>query len=136
MDDFSVTFENGRVVKVQAKKNEDVLRKMTETDEGAARLGEVALVPNSSPISQSGLMFYNTLFDENAASHIALGSSYRETMKNGEGMSDEEFKAVGGNDSLIHTDFMIGSDAMDVDGVRADGTIEAVMRGGEWAFEV
>ena len=136
MDDFSVTFENGRVVKVQAKKNEDVLRKMTETDEGAARLGEVALVPNSSPISQSGLMFYNTLFDENAASHIALGSSYRETIKNGEGMSDEAFEAAGGNDSLIHTDFMIGSGKMDVDGVRVDGTIEAVMRGGEWAFEV
>ncbi|MCH7662985.1 MAG: aminopeptidase [Chloroflexi bacterium] len=136
MDDFSVTFENGRVVKVQAKKNEDVLRKMTETDEGAARLGEVALVPNSSPISQSGLMFYNTLFDENAASHIALGSAYRETIKNGEGMSDEEFESAGGNDSLIHTDFMIGSGEMDVDGIHEDGGIEAVMRGGEWAFKV
>ncbi|MEK6256576.1 MAG: aminopeptidase, partial [Chloroflexota bacterium] len=88
MDDFSVTFENGRVTKVQAKKNEEVLRKMIETDEGAARLGEVALVPHSSPISQSGLLFYNTLFDENASNHIALGSAYRETMKNGESMSD------------------------------------------------
>lgn len=136
MDNFSMTFENGRVVKVQAKKNEEVLRKMTETDEGAARLGEVALVPHSSPISQSGLLFYNTLFDENASSHIALGSSYRETVKDGEGMSDEEFESAGGNDSLIHTDFMIGSEEMDVDGIKEDGSTEAVMRDGEWAFDL
>lgn len=136
MDDFSVTFENGRVTNVSAKKNEEVLRKMIETDEGAARLGEVALVPHNSPISQSGLLFYNTLIDENASNHIALGSSYRETMKNGEGMSDTEFAETGGNDSLIHTDFMIGSGEMDVDGVNQDGSIEAVMRNGEWAYEV
>ncbi len=134
IEDFSLTFENGRVVHATAKKGEDTLKKMIATDEGAARLGEVALVPYSSPISASGIMFYNTLFDENAASHLALGRAYRFTMKDGAAMSQEEFAAAGGNFSLIHTDFMIGSQQMDIDGITLDGTPEPVMRGGEWAF--
>ena len=136
VEDFTVTFENGRAVKVIAKKGEDDLRKLIETDENAVRLGEAALVPNSSPISQSGIQFYNTLFDENAASHIALGSAYRSSIKGGEDMTDEEFAANGGNKSLIHTDFMIGSGKMDIDGICDDGTLEPVMRSGEWAFDV
>jgi aminopeptidase len=133
--DFSLTFENGHVVKVSAKQGENALRKLTETDEGAGRLGEIALVPHSSPISQSGLLFYNTLFDENAANHVALGRAYPDTIEGGSSMSPEAFGAAGGNQSLIHVDFMIGSGKMDVDGVKADGSTEAVMRQGEWAFQ-
>jgi len=136
IEDFSVTFERGRAVKVSAGKGETTLRKLIETDEGAARLGEIALVPHGSPISQSGLLFYNTLFDENAANHIALGRAYPDTIKDGSAMSPEAFAAAGGNVSLIHVDFMIGSGQMDVDGVMADGVSEPVMRRGEWAFEV
>jgi aminopeptidase len=134
IEDFSLTYEQGRVVKVTAKKGEAVLQKLIETDEGSARLGEVALVPHSSPISQSGLLFYNTLFDENASNHIALGRAYRFCLEDGTHMTDEEFAAAGGNDSLTHVDFMIGSADMDVDGLTRDGVVEAVMRGGEWAF--
>ncbi|MCK4450855.1 MAG: aminopeptidase [Anaerolineae bacterium] len=135
IEDFSLTFADGRVVKASAAKGEEVLRKLIETDEGASRLGEVALVPHSSPISQSGLLFYNTLIDENAANHIALGEALRFFMEGGEAKSDDEFAAAGGNYSLIHVDFMIGSGEMDVDGLTEDGTAEPVMRGGEWAFE-
>ncbi len=136
IEDFSVTFENGRAVKVTAKKGEDDLRKLIETDENASRLGEVALVPNSSPINQSGILFYNTLFDENASCHIALGNAYRTSIEGGADMSNEEFAEAGGNKSLIHTDFMIGSAEMDIDGIKEDGTREPVMRKGEWAFDV
>jgi aminopeptidase len=111
------------------------LRQLIETDPGAARLGEIALVPDNSPISQSGLLFYNTLFDENAASHIAVGSAYKFTLDGGEAMSGEAFGRAGGNQSATHVDFMIGSAALDVDGVRADGVVEPVMRRGDWAFE-
>jgi len=136
IEDFSITFENGRAVKVTAKKGEADLRKLIETDENAARLGEAALVPSSSPIAQRGHLFYNTLFDENAASHIALGNAYRTSIKGGDDMTDEEFAANGGNKSLIHVDFMIGSNQLDVDGIRKDGTHEPVMRAGEWAFDI
>ena len=136
IEDFTIRFENGRVVNYSAKKGEESLRKLLETDENAVRLGEVALVPNSSPISQSGILFYNTLFDENAASHIALGNAYRTSIQGGDEMSDEEFAANGGNKSLIHVDFMIGSGEMDIDGLCEDGTREPVMRAGEWAFDV
>ncbi len=136
MDEFTVRFENGRAVKVSAKKGEANLQRLIETDEHAGRLGEVALVPNSSPISQSGITFYNTLFDENASNHIALGSAFKNTLKNGEDMTDEEFQSRGGNKSLIHVDFMIGSGDMNIDGIRQDGTREAVMRKGEWAFSL
>ena len=112
------------------------LHKLLETDEGASRLGEVALVPHSSPISQSGLLFYNILIDENASNHIALGRAYKFGLENGEVMSDDEFAAFGGNHSLIHIDCMIGSGEMDVDGLTEDGTGEPLMRGGEWAFDV
>jgi aminopeptidase len=109
-----------------------VLSKVLETDEGSRRLGEVALVPNSSPISQSGLLFLNTLFDENASSHIALGQSYSKCIKNGGAMSEEELTAKGANTSLIHIDWMIGSGQVDVDGVTVGGLPEPLMRGGEW----
>jgi aminopeptidase len=130
--DFTVRFTAGRVVEVTAARGEAVLRTMVAADEGAARLGEVALVPHSSPISQAGRLFYNTLFDENAASHVALGAAYRFTMKGGEAMTDEAFAGAGGNRSMIHVDFMIGNGDLDVDGVRADGTSQAMMRNGDW----
>jgi aminopeptidase len=134
IEDFSIRFAAGRVVGFAATHGESVLRQLVNTDEGAARLGEVALVPHSSPISQSGLLFYNTLFDENAASHVALGSAYRFTLKDGESMSDDAFAQAGGNRSATHVDFMIGSGELDVDGVLADGSLEPVMRAGEWAI--
>ena len=133
VEGFELRFDRGRVAEIKAEKNEEVLRKIVETDDGAARLGEVALVPHGSPISKSGILFFNTLFDENASSHVALGRSYRICVVGGEDMSDEEFARAGGNDSLMHVDFMIGSDATDVDGIAKDGSIEPLMRGGEWA---
>jgi aminopeptidase len=133
IDGFAVTFERGRIVRMTADKNPDTLQRLLDTDDGARRLGEVALVPHSSPISQSGLLFYNTLFDENAASHVALGNAYKFTLKGGNDMSDAEFEQAGGNRSAVHVDFMIGSGELDVDGVLADGTSEPVMRKGEWA---
>ncbi len=135
IDDFSLTFQEGKVVDLKAGKGEATLRKMIETDEGAARLGEVALVPNSSPISQMNVLFYNTLFDENASCHLALGAAYHNTMKDGPFMSEEDYEAAGGNSSLVHTDFMMGSAEMNIDGIRADGSREPVMRQGEWAFD-
>ncbi len=129
-------FENGRVVHAQARTNEAILQQMIATDEGAARLGEIALVPDSSPISRSGLLFYNTLYDENASSHLALGRAYKFNYTGGLDLSDEQFAAVGGNQSLIHVDFMIGSAQMDVDGLTEDGRAEPLMRKGEWAFDV
>jgi aminopeptidase len=134
IDGFSVTFERGRVVSMTAERNADTLQRLLDTDEGARRLGEVALVPHSSPISQSGLLYYNTLFDENAASHIALGNAYKFTLKGGKEMSDEAFETAGGNRSAVHVDFMIGSGDLDVDGVLPDGSTEPLMRKGEWAI--
>ncbi len=136
IDGFRVRFERGRVVEASATQGEAVLRKMLETDDGARSLGEVALVPHSSPISQSGIMFYNTLLDENCASHFAFGRAYKFTMDGGETLSDEAFIAAGGNMSLIHVDFMVGSGQVDIDGVDQAGHIEPVMRQGEWAFAV
>jgi len=136
IDGFQLTFSGGRVVEATAKQGQSVLRDLIAADDGAGRLGEVALVPHSSPISQSGLLFYNTLFDENAASHLALGRAYRFNVQGGTVMSEDEFAAAGGNYSLFHVDFMVGSDKLDVDGLTADGKTEPVMRQGEWAFEV
>lgn len=136
IEDFTVTFENGRAVKITAKKGEADLKKLIETDENASRLGEAALVPHSSPISQSGILFYNTLFDENASCHLAFGNAYRTSIIGGEEMTEEEFAANSGNKSMVHTDFMIGSGEMDIDGIREDGASEPVMRKGEWAFTV
>jgi aminopeptidase len=135
IEDFTLTFKEGRAVNATAKKGEQSLRTMLDTDEGASRLGEVALVPHSSPISMSGLVFCNALLDENAASHLALGQAMRFNMKDGETMSDDEFSSSGANLSGIHVDFMVGSERMDVDGITADGDCEALMRNGEWAFE-
>lgn len=135
VENLKLTFQNGQVVSVSATAGEEHMRNLLATDEGASRLGEVALVPHSSPISQSGVLFYNTLFDENAASHIALGKAYPFTLEGGNEMSNEQLTAAGANDSLTHVDFMIGSVAMNIDGVRTDGTVEPVMRNGEWAFD-
>jgi aminopeptidase len=132
IEGFCLEFSEGRVVKATARKGEDNLHKLLETDEGARRLGEVALIPHSSPISQTGLLFYYTLIEEIASSHIALGDGYKFSLEGGEGMSDDDFKAVGGNCSLRHVDFMIGSDEMNLDGITGEGTVEPVMRGGEW----
>jgi aminopeptidase len=133
IEGFSVTFERGRIVKITADKNSDTLQRLIDTDEGARHLGEVALVPHTSPISQSGLLFYNTLFDENAASHVALGNAYKFTLKGGNDMTDEQFEQAGGNRSGVHVDFMIGSGELDIDGVLANATTEPLMRKGEWA---
>jgi aminopeptidase len=131
IEDFRLTFERGRVVQATAAMGESVLRDLLATDDGAARLGEIALVAHGTPISQSGLLFYNTLFDENAASHVALGSAYKFTYAGGEQMGEDAFEAAGGNRSAVHVDFMIGSGALDIDGVRAEGS-EPLMRAGEW----
>lgn len=126
-------FENGKVTKVSADTGEEVLQKLIEQDEGASRLGEVALVPDESPISQSGLTFYNTLFDENASNHLALGSAYAFSLVGGTEMTREELNAAGLNESNTHVDFMIGSNEMDIDGIKEDGTIVPVFRKGTWA---
>ena len=127
-----VRFEAGRAVEVSAEQGEDTLKKLLDTDEGAARLGEIALVAASAPVAQTGTLFFNTLFDENAASHIALGRCYSTNVQHGE--NPEALKAAGGNDSLIHVDWMIGTPGTDVDGVTASGEREPLMRGGEWVI--
>ena len=136
VENFWFRFEQGRVVEAHAEKGEAILKQLLETDENAVRLGEVALVPQSSPIAQMGILFYNTLYDENASCHLALGRAYRTSLVDGEAMTREAFMAAGGNDSLVHVDFMIGSDDMDIDGILPDGSTEPVFRQGEWAFEV
>jgi aminopeptidase len=133
IDDIAVRFEEGRIVEATASRGEEVLNKVLDTDEGARRLGEVALVPHSSPISRSGLLFFNTLFDENAASHIALGQCYSKCFVDGGKLTPQQIAAQGGNKSLIHIDWMIGSDKTDIDGMRADGSRVPVFRKGEWA---
>ncbi|MBB3388707.1 aminopeptidase [Rhizobium sp. BK275] len=133
IDNIRVRFEGGRIVEAKASRGEEVLNKVLDTDEGARRLGEVALVPHSSPISASGILFYNTLFDENASCHIALGQCYSKCFLDGASLSQEQIKAQGGNSSLIHIDWMIGSDKVDIDGIRPDGSRVPVMRQGEWA---
>jgi len=133
IENFGLTFVEGKTVKVTAERGQEVLQRLVDTDGGAGRLGELALVPHSSPVSQSGLLFYNTLFDENAASHVALGSAYKFTMSGGESMEDGAFERAGGNRSGVHVDFMIGSGDLDVDGVMPGGATEPLMRKGEWA---
>ena len=133
IDNIAVRFEEGRIVEAKASKGEQVLNKVLDTDEGARRLGEVALVPHSSPISKSGLLFYNTLFDENAACHIALGQCYSKCFLDGAKLTPEQIAEQGGNKSFIHIDWMIGSDKVDIDGVHADGRRVPVFRKGEWA---
>lgn len=132
IDNIEVRFEHGAITEARASQGEAVLRQIIDTDEGARKLGEVALVPHSSPIAQSGLLFWNTLFDENAASHIALGQAYSICLRDGENMTGEQLAAKGANESLIHVDWMIGSGEIDVDGIGADKSSEPLMRGGEW----
>lgn len=136
IDDFTLTFKDGAVVDFSAKQGEDVLKHLLETDAGSKRLGELALVPDESPISQSGLVFYNTLFDENASCHLALGKAYPTNIEGGSEMDDAAMDKHGVNDSITHVDFMIGSAEMNIDGVKADGTREAVFRNGTWASDL
>jgi len=130
--DIQVQFENGRIVTAKAADGESILQNMLNTDEGARRLGEVALVPHSSPVSKSGVLFWNTLFDENAASHIALGQAYSTCINGGDSLDSTQLAGKGANSSLIHVDWMIGSGEMDVDGIGADGSTQPLMRKGEW----
>jgi aminopeptidase len=132
IEGIQVRFEKGCIVEAHATRGEEVLRKLIDTDEGARRLGEVALVPHSSPIAHSGMLFYNTLFDENAASHIALGQAYTSCVRDGDKLTPEQLAAKGANDSLIHVDWMIGSEKLDIDGITAEETAEPLMRQGEW----
>ncbi|AZU60876.1 aminopeptidase [Neobacillus mesonae] len=134
IDRFSITFDNGKIVDVKAEEGEEVLKHLVETDEGSHYLGEVALVPYDSPISQSNILFYNTLFDENASNHLAIGSAYAFCIEGGKKMSSEELKENGLNESITHVDFMIGSAEMDIDGISADGKSEPIFRNGNWAF--
>lgn len=134
IENFSLTFENGKVVDFTAEKEYETLKRLLDTDEGARSLGEIALVPHHSPISQSNLIFYNTLFDENASVHIALGEAYPTNIQGGTSMSKEELQQHGVNQSLIHEDFMIGSAEMNIDGVTQDGQREPIFRNGNWAF--
>jgi aminopeptidase len=132
IDNIKVTFKDGKITEAHASKGEEVLQKVLKSDEGASRIGEVALVPHSSPISQSGIIFYNTLFDENAASHIALGQCYSKCFKGDLDLSKEEINKRGGNSSMIHIDWMIGSDQIDVDGIDHSGNSVPIFRQGEW----
>ncbi len=132
IENIAVRFEGGLIAEATATAGESTLQRMLESDEGARRLGEIALVPHSSPIAKSGLLFWNTLFDENAASHIALGQAYSTCIENGDALTPEQLAERGANESLIHVDWMIGSDAMNVDGIRPDGNSEPLMRRGDW----
>ena len=134
IEDFSVRFENGKAVEVHAARNEELLKKMISMDEGAAYLGECALVPVNSPISESGLLFYETLFDENAACHLAVGAGFADTIKGFENKTLEECRKLGINESMIHVDFMIGSEDMNIDAICRDGSVQPVFRNGNWAF--
>ncbi len=133
IDDFSFTFENGRIVDFSAKEGYETLKRLVETDEGSRYLGEVALVPHESPISQTDVVFYNTLFDENASCHVAIGSAYAFCLEGGKTMSQEELAEHGSNASIVHVDFMIGSEHLDIDGETEDGTLEPLFRNGNWA---
>ena len=132
IENIRCRFENGRIVEVTATKGEEAIQKLIATDDGARRLGEVALVPHNSPIAQSGVLFWNTLFDENAASHIALGQAYSTCLINGEKMSNEELAKLGANESIIPVDWMIGGPTMNIDGISASGAAEPLMRDGDW----
>lgn len=132
IENIKCVFENGRIVEATATAGEEALNKLLSADSGARFLGEVALVPHNSPIAQSGILFWNTLFDENAASHIALGQAYSTCIIDGETMNKEQLAALGANESLIHVDWMIGGGTMNVDGILADGTVQPLIRAGNW----
>lgn len=134
IDNFTLTFENGRIVDVKAEKGEEILKGIVENDEGSHYLGEVALVPYDSPISKSNILFYNTLYDENASNHLAIGSAYAFNIEGGKQMTREELVKEGLNESITHVDFMVGSKDMNIDGITADGKREPIFRNGNWAF--
>lgn len=134
IENFSIRFENGKAVEVHAEKNEELLKKMISMDEGAAYLGECALVPVNSPISESGLLFYETLFDENAACHLALGMGFADSIKDFDRYTLDECRKMGINDSMIHVDFMIGYEGLDIDAITRDGKTVPIFRKGTWAF--
>lgn len=133
IDNFSITFENGKIVSFEAEEGYETLQKLIETDEGSQYLGEVALVPHDSPISNTNLIFYNTLFDENASHHLAIGNAYSFALEGGKQMSEEELEAAGANSSITHVDFMIGSGDMDIDGITHNGERVPLFRKGNWA---
>ena len=134
IEDFWMRFEGGKVVDCGAEKGEALLKTLVSMDEGAAYLGECALVPQASPISQSGLLFYNTLFDENAACHLAIGMGFADTIEDFQNKTLEECRALGINDSMVHEDFMIGCDTMNIDATTRDGKVVPIFRNGNWAF--
>ena len=134
IENFSVRFEKGKAVEVKAEKGEELLKTMIAMDDGASYLGECALVPQRSPIAESGVLFYNTLFDENAACHLALGMGFADTIKDFQNKTLDECRALGINDSMIHEDFMIGCDSMNIDGICEDGKVVPIFRNGNWAF--
>ena len=133
IENFSITFENGRAVSCRAAKGQALLEQMIAMDEGACMLGEVALVPKESPVNACGFLFYSTLFDENACCHCALGMGFKEVLPGGEDLTMEQAKERGINDSIIHVDFMIGADDLSIDGIRPDGSAVPVFRSGTWA---
>ena len=134
IENFSIRFENGKAVEAKAETGEELLNAMISMDEGAAYLGECALVPQKSPICESGILFYNTLFDENAACHLALGMGYADTIQDYQNKTLEQCREMGLNDSMIHEDFMIGCDSMNIDATCADGKVVPIFRNGNWAF--
>lgn len=134
IDGMTFYFENGQITKVQAEQGEETLRKLVEDNDGSRSLGEVALVPHQSPISQSGIIFFNTLFDENASNHLAIGQAYATSVQGGTKMSQDELKEAGLNRSNVHVDFMVGNAEMNIDGITKDGQVVPVFRNGEWAF--
>ncbi len=134
IENFSMRFEGGRVVEAHAEKGEELLNTMLSMDEGASYLGECALVPQKSPISESGLLFYNTLFDENAACHLAVGMGFIDTIRDHHNKTLEECRSLGINDSMVHEDFMIGCDTMNIDAICRDGKVVPIFRNGNWAF--
>ena len=134
INDFHFTFKDGKVVDFDAKEGKDVLQSLLDSDEGARRLGEVALVADDSPISNTGVLFKNTLFDENASCHFAIGNAYSENIKGGAEFSDEDKKKIGMNNSIIHVDFMVGGPELSVIGVKKDGTQVQILKNGNWAI--
>ncbi|WHY77926.1 aminopeptidase [Neobacillus sp. WH10] len=134
IEGIEVHFKDGKIVDISAEKGDETIKKLVFDNEGGTGLGEVALVPDPSPISQSGITFFTTLFDENASNHLAIGAAYPTTIQGGTKMSQEELLKHGMNTSTVHVDFMIGSDKMDIDGIKHDGTIVPIFRNGDWAF--
>jgi aminopeptidase len=133
IDDFTLTFKDGKIIKAHAEVGNDLLQGLIKNDEGSSYLGEIALVPHESPISASGILFYNTLFDENASNHLAIGEAYPTCYEGARDLEEAQLQALGLNTSITHEDFMIGSAEMDIDGELSDGTREPIFRKGNWA---